>query len=214
MALDGSYAGLTASIQAFMNRADLAGDPVNDAVVIGEARLNRLLRHRLMLNRATLAPGGAAGRSASGALVALPADFLQVLVATLDGGRQLDAATPQAIFDAVSEHGPGGPTGRAGPPRLYSVIGAELQLYPAPATATNLELVYYARLAPAAAAGNWLLTGYPDLYLSAGLYGALTYTQDDRAPAFDALLQRQIAELNLAHEGLGARVQARPSIAV
>ena len=198
MALDGTYAGLTASILAWMNRTDLAGDPVNDAVTIGEARLNRLLRHRLMLTSATLV--------ASSALTALPADFLQALVVTLDTGQQLDAATPQAIADAVFENGPGTP-----PPRLYTVLGAQLQLYPAPTAATNVELVYYARLAPAATAGNWLLSGYPDLYLSAGLYGALTYTQDDRAQAFDALLQRQIAELNIAHEGLGARLQPHPS---
>ncbi len=201
MALDGTYAGLTASIQAWMNRADLAGEPIDDAVTLGEARLNRLLRHRLMLTSASLV--------ASGGSLGLPADFLQALTVTLDTGAQLDAVTPQAMADAVDRGGPGTP-----PPRLYTVIGPDLRLHPPPTAATAVTLTYYAHLPPAAAAGNWLLSGYPDLYLSAGLYGALIYTQDDRAAAFDALLQRQIAELNLAHEGLGARLQPHPTTVI
>jgi hypothetical protein len=193
MALDGTYAGLTASIQSWMNRADLAGDPIGDAVVIGEARINRLLRHRLMLTQASIA--------VSTASFALPAGFLQPNLVTLDTGQQLESATPEAMAQKVYVDGPG-----SGPPLYYTVLGAEMQLYPAPAPSANVELLYYAALSPANPSGNWLLSAYPDIYLSAGLYGALTYTQDDRAAAFDALLQRQIQELNIAHEGLGARL--------
>ena len=193
MALDGTYAGLTASIQNWMNRADLAGDPINDAIVIGEARINRLLRHRLMLTAATI--------PVSAGSFALPAGFLQPNLVTLDTGQQLESASPEAMAQKLYVEGQGSP-----PPRYYVVIGGQMQLYPAPTASTNVELLYYAALTPANSAGNWLLSAYPDIYLSAGLYGALVYTQDDRAGALDALLQRQIQELNIAHEGLGARL--------
>ena len=195
------YSDLVNALTAFLDKPEVeASIPI--FVLMGEARINRLLRHRMMLETTTLTP--------SSAFVALPADFLEPLTVTLDTGQQLDNASPQDMAQRVYQEGISG-----GLPRAYSVVGANLQLYPAPTAALNVELLYYGALAPANPSGNWLLTTYPDIYLSACLYAARVFTREaEEAEAFDALLQRQIQELNVAREGYGARLAPRPSTVI
>lgn len=195
------YTDLVSALEAFLDRPEMAPS-IPIFVTMGEARINRLLRHRMMLETTTLTP--------SSGLVALPADFLEPLTVTLDTGQQLDNASPQDMAQRRYQDGVGG-----GPPRAYTVVGANLQLYPAPTASTNVELVYYGSLSPANPSGNWLLTTYPDLYLSACLYAAHVFAREnEEAEAMDALLQRQIQELNVAREGFGARLAPRPSTVI
>lgn len=194
---------LNQAVAAFLDDP-VAGLQIPTFVALGEARINRLLRHRLMLTSATLAAASIA--------TALPADFLEAEVVALDDGRQLSATSPQGLAQALAA---AGGLGGGGAPRLYTILGSSLQLWPAPAAATNVQLSYYAAVPPANPNGNWLLSAHPDLYLSACLYAACLFTRDrEGAAEMDALLQRQIQELDTAREGLGARLAPHPTTVI
>lgn len=81
MALDGSYAGLKASVADWLNRADLAA-VVPDFISLAEGQMNRRLRVRRMV--------ATASASISAPYESLPADFAGALALTLTDGRQLD----------------------------------------------------------------------------------------------------------------------------
>jgi hypothetical protein len=70
-----------------------------------------------------------------------------------------------------------------GVPSVYTLIGNEIRLGPAPAASAGLvaELQYYARVPAlsAAAPSNWLLTAAPNVYLFGALLEAAPYIGDD-----------------------------------
>jgi hypothetical protein len=203
MALDGTYAGLRASVADWLNRADLAA-VVPDFITLAEGQINRRLRVRRMVALATatiLAP-----------YQSLPADFAGALALTLSDGRQLDFLTPDALAQKafLNQPGPGEPT-------HYSVVGAQLQFYPAPDQAYRALLTYYQALPPLAAnTTNWLLAAAPDAYLYGALTQATPYLKDDaRIPVWGELFTAALSDLKTAdRESYGARLTPQPTLVI
>ena len=165
MALDGTYAGLKASVADWLNRADLAA-AAPDFVTLAEGQMNRRLRVRRMVALAS-APISAPYES-------LPADFAGALAMTLTDGRQLDFLTPDALAQKAFLHG-----APVGEPTHYSVVGAQFQFYPSPDQTYTALLTYYRQIPPLATNGaNWLLSLAPDAYLYGALTQAAPYLKD------------------------------------
>lgn len=198
MALDGTYAGLKASVADFLNRSDLTA-AIPDFVAMAEAQINRRLRVRRMIGR-------------SNALVSTefadtPDDFLGPISASLGDDAVLDCVSVDAIAAIKRD---GGSASAGGRPLVYAVVGGQLQFHPAPSTATEIALTYYAKPPALAAVGaNWLLTDCPDVYLYGALLQSAPYLQDDaRLATWANLFTTLLDDLQKAdgHEVYGARL--------
>jgi hypothetical protein len=195
MALDGTYAGLQASVAAFLARGDLAA-AIPDFIALAEAQMARKLRCRAMVGQATA--------SISGEFEALPGDFAAPLTMQLDSGQPLDCMTPDALAQKLFFRGE-----TAGTPLAYAVVGSQFQFAPAPDGTYTATLTYFQRPPTLSVANptSWLLVNHPDAYL----YGALTqsalYLQDDdRISVWGELFTTAIDAINGASESLGARL--------
>jgi hypothetical protein len=204
MALDGTYAGLKASVADWLNRADLTA-AVPDFITLAEGQMNRRLRVRRMV--------GVATATISAAYETLPGDFAGALALTLSDGRQLDFLTPDALAQKRFLRQPG-----AAEPSHYSVVGTQLQFYPDPDQDYTALLTYYRMLPPLAAAGaNWLLTCAPDAYLYGALTQASPYLKDDaRIPVWGELFTAALSDLEAAdrRESHATRLTPQPTLVV
>lgn len=204
MALDGTAAGLYASIADFLNRGDLTS-VIPDFSTMAEAQINRRLRVRRMVVRGTVTP--------SSEFVAVPSDFLEPLSATLTDNTVLDCLAPDALAEMKRN---GGTVSSTGNPCAYAGVGSSLQFYRAPTTSTTVNLSYFGKL-PALASnptGNWLLTDCPDIYLYGSLLQSAPYLQDDaRITTWANLFTTLLEDLQQANnrEVYGARLSPRTS---
>lgn len=154
-----SYTELQAAVANWLDRNDLAAR-IPEFIVLAEAQMNRLLRSR-----------GATGRSTAtvdAEFAALPADFAQAIslrVATGSDWQELSSSDQ----DTMS-----GYAAAMGQPRLYSVVGGQLRLYPAPDTDHIVEMTYFSKVPALSVANpsNWVLASHPDAYL----YGTLVHS--------------------------------------
>lgn len=173
MALDGSYAGLCASVADFLNRSDLTA-AIPDFVTLAEGQMARYL----VSNGPVRQMMGRSNATVTDEFSALPPDFM--------GMRDIYAAGTNTVFryaepDRIAFLKMSRPN-VTGNPQLYSIEGEELQFWPFTAgTSLDIQITYWKRpvslssLVPS----NWILDSHPDIYL----YGALTqsapYLQDD-----------------------------------
>lgn len=190
MAFD-TYSDLKAEIALWLNRQDLTTQ-IPSFVRLAEARFSRELLCRQQETRSTA--------TLSEQFLALPTDFksmkqlqvnsdpvaplLFVAATELDKERQL-------ISDV------------AGKPRLFSIIGSEIEFAPVPDAEYEVEMVYYAKITPLSdsATSNWLLTDHPDLYLYGSLMQAAPYLHDDeRIPVWAQLVEKMMEEIRLSDE--------------
>jgi len=154
-----SYTELQAAVANWLDRDDLAAR-IPEFVALAEAQMNRLLRSR-----------GATGRSTatvSTEFSALPADFAQAISLRVRTASDWDELSP------VDQDTMSGYPAATGSPRLYSVVGGELRLYPAPDADHTVEMTYFSKVPAlgAANAANWVLASHPDAYL----YGTLVHS--------------------------------------
>lgn len=186
-----TYTDLLAALAAYALRTDQTPNwPTN--VVLGEARLNRLLNCRQMVTTIT--------GNFSGATVALPVDFNGVKALRLIGGCGTKL-TPVSV-DRMDEL-KSGPGDNSGDPVYFAVTGSNIEVFPEPATPDPYQLTYYAQIpALATAETNWLLTAYPDAYLYASLMAFGIMAQDVRLSAWQTELSAIIAEI--ADNDMGA----------
>lgn len=144
----------------FMNRTDVVPS-IPSFVTLAEAEMNRKLKVRQMLARNTA--------TIASEFEAVPSDFAGAQALTLDATPtiQLEYADPDKILYEKSRT-----TTIVGPPRLYSVQGDDIQLFPAPDGIYTARIVYFQRIPALSAslASNWLLRYSPDAYL----YGSLS----------------------------------------
>jgi hypothetical protein len=200
--LDGTYAGMTASIADFLNRSDLSAT-IPDFIVLAEAELNRKLRTRLATGSAVL--------SLSGSTVALPADFAAAISVTNSNGEPLNVRTPDAL--ALLSYAN---SNLSGIPTDYAIVGANLSVYPTASPVANATLTYYQKLPPLAlnTAGNWVSLNHPDAYLYGALVATAPYLQaDDRVQVWGELFEDTIASILEADRGrFGERLTPQPSV--
>jgi hypothetical protein len=165
----GTFSDLKTSVANYLARSDLTSY-IPDFITLAESRLNKDVRLRHMLKRATTAT------TASDDTVAVPTNFLGARDVFVQGNPKtpLTYVTPShyaAIYG-------GSVTGK---PKVYTIIGSEIRLGPSPDGAYTLEILYYQRVPALSDANttNDILVYYPDLYLYATLLEAEPFLQND-----------------------------------
>lgn len=194
-----NYTELQASIADTLNRNDLTL-VIPDFIKMAETDMNRKVRHWRMENRATA--------SANGRFSVLPTDFVEAI--------RLHLETDQRSIELVSYHEMqtlrenSNDTG--GKPTSYAITQGEIELFPTPDAAYDIELYYYAKIPSLSSsqATNTILTNFPDAYLYGSLIHSAPYLQEDaRMNAWAALYQSAIdginGESNQAKTGSGGR---------
>lgn len=155
-----TYEELVSAIATWLSRTDQTAN-IPTFIRTAEARINRDLRVREMITRATA--------SIDVEFSELPLDFLAPRSAQIDD-RVLDYMTPDDLLKVRF----GGPT------HAYTVLGSHLQFAPVPVSSETVQLTYYQRLTPIGEnVTNWLLRNHPDAYLYGALCEAAIVTRDD-----------------------------------
>lgn len=158
-----TYAELQSAIADRLNRTDNT-TVIQEAIAVVESRLNRTLRHPRMVTTD-------AAFAISSRYTDLPATFAEMIRLTrIDG----DIRTMMRPCGWLPEYNV------SGAPLLYSILGTQIQVAPAPSAATTCELVHF-RTIPALSASNttnWMLTYHPDVYLYGGSLEAAIRMED------------------------------------
>jgi len=196
MALDGSYDGLKLTIADFLNRTDLAA-AIADFIRLAEAQMTRRFAGRQRQGLAVprrLIQRADASIDQGAEYIAVPADLHGPLDFVLQGTPEivldyLDAANLQQQKKADRVRGA---------PRWYTLVGAELQLYPVADQDYTSELTYIARVPALGVANptNWILADYPDAYLYGALVQSAPYLRDDaRATTWGTLFAAALDDI-------------------
>lgn len=162
----GTYAQLQTFLENSLDRSDL-DDRIPEFIALNEETLNRRLRIRAMETRATT--------SISEEYVSLPSDFLEMRNFQLNTSpkQTLRFVTPEYIdtFWAGST---------SGQPKVFTFVGGEIQVAPAPGGSYTAEMDYYAKWDIATDSTNWLLTNAPSVYVYGSLLHSAPYLKDDK----------------------------------
>ena len=188
-----TYTELKASLADWLNRSDLTS-VIPDFISLAEAQMERQLRTRQMIVRAT------ASFAAAAEYGTVPDDFLEVKSIKLDT-NPVTSLTFQTIdaMDQLSNT----TYLSSGKPLYFTVVGNQFRLLPIPDGAYTADLVYYAKLTKlsASVATNWLLTQAPDVYLYGSLLQAAPYLQDDaRISVWSSLYLAGLDQLQVADD--------------
>ncbi len=185
MALDGTYAGLKASIADFLNRADLTA-VIPDFIVLAETEMNRRIRSRRNIARTTV--------TVNAEFVTAPTDIYKIAWLLFTDLPDLSPVyvTPDNFPLEIASL-----TSR---PQWYTLQASTQQFRfgPVPDQSYTASLTYWQRLA-ALSSSNWLLTDHPDAYLYGSLKQAAPYLVDDqRISVWGSLYESAIAAINEA----------------
>jgi len=188
-----TYTELKASLADWLNRSDLTS-VIPDFISLAEAQIERQLRTRQMIVRAT------ASFAADAEYGTVPDDFLEAKTIKLDTNpvTSLDFETIDSMDQLASTT-----YLSSGRPKKFTVVGNQFRLLPIPDGAYTAELVYYAKLTKlsASVATNWLLTQAPDVYLYGSLLQAAPYLQDDaRITVWSSLYTAGLDQLQIADD--------------
>ena len=186
MALDGTYAGLQASVADFLPRPDLTAQ-IPDFIRMFEYQFDRAVRVADQIVSTTL--------TINAASTALPADFNGVVSLELPAGSGGPLTNKQPLeIRALKQSAFSAP----GTPFAFAIVGTNVETAPAPSGAFACPFLYYARL-PALTASNttnWLLTKHADIYLYGTLLQTAMYLKDDgRIQGWGGLLQQFMNDL-------------------
>lgn len=157
-----TYSELKSAVADWLERGDLTAR-IPDFITLAETKINRKLRLRLMMARATL--------TVDAEYETLPADFREADSLIVSDAGVTFNCEPMP-WEVLARRSVGNVT--AARPEFYALIGTQMRFYPRPDKSYSAELTYYQKV-PAlsdAAPTNWLLTSCPDVYL----YGALAET--------------------------------------
>lgn len=188
-----NYTNLKAASIAYADRYDTeVSDNIDTFFAMVESRLNRLLRVYQGVKRATLET------VASQQYYALPTGFVSlrdIQIETSDGELTLDLIPP-SLGNSITSNDYDRPT-------FYSIVDNQIQLYPTPADATTLEIVYHAQLTGLSTsnATNWIGDLYPDVYLAGLMFEISAFVKDkDSALLWDGRFLSLINEMNEADQ--------------
>jgi len=198
MALDNTYAGLQASIVAFLdvNTSDLTST-IADLIVLGE---NRVLREaRTKDNEAALSSAIAAG------VLAVPTDFIAMKFAYINGtpASKLERRPAEWIYASYSTRS------AQSIPKYYAREGTNFIFGPYPDSGYTVNGIYYKRAGTLSSAVYNLFTNNQDLYLFACLAESeIVIGRDSRIQIWEAKYNRILADIN----GLDQRDSASGTI--
>lgn len=198
-----TYAELQTVIADFLDRDDQT-ERIKTFIDLAEAEINRRVRHWRLENRATA--------EVDGRYSALPADFVEPIRLHLETDQR-----PIELISSMEMQSMREASNTAGKPAFYALTQGEIELYPTPDAAYDLEMYYYAKL-PALSTSqttNVILANFPDAYL----YGSLIHSapflgEDARMQTWAALFQSAIDGINADNEkaktgSAGRRIKIR-----
>ena len=181
-----TYAELQTAVANWLDRDDLT-DRIPEFIALAEARMNRVLRIRLMEGKYTASTVGGQRN------YALPAGYLQMrnLQINTTPIRPCQYVTPE-IYDRLY-----GST-LTGTPEIYTIVANEIQLGPIPAGVQTIEMLFYKKISALSVTNTTetMLTDNPDIYL----YGALLEAEpfimnDERVPLWAQGFSQAVADL-------------------
>lgn len=176
-----TYTGLLAAIPARLTRTDLTA-LIPDFVTLTETAMNRRLRVRRMVARATA--------TITDGYSAVPSDFLGVETFDIDGKR-IAFLTPDQIN--IAESGL-----ETGTPKYFSIVGGEFRFYPTPGASSTATITYWQSI-PALSvsnASNWVLASHPDAYLYGGCLQAALHVRDaDLQATYGQLFETAMSDI-------------------
>ncbi|HAI39219.1 MAG TPA: hypothetical protein DCM40_14400 [Maribacter sp.] len=188
MALD-TYSNLKTSIANYLNRSDLTAF-LGDFILLTEARLNRELRVREMVNTDTSITTVAGTQS-----YALPTGYLEATTIIF----QSDPFCTLRFISNTDFYNKYNNSQARGKPTYFTVVGTNILLGVPPNSATTLQVNYYKKLDTLSDSNttNTILTNYPELYL----YGALAESapfimQDERINVWGTLYKEALKNAN------------------
>ena len=182
----GNYTQLKTAVANWLDRDDLT-DRIPEFITLAEARMNRVLRLRLMESKYT-ASTVAAQRNYN-----LPTGYVQMRNFQINTSpiTPLQYVSPE-IYDRLW----GGSTG--GTPQFYTIIANEIQLGPIPGSVLTMEMLFYKKITALSGTNTTeqMLTDNPDIYL----YGALLEAEpfimnDERMGLWAKGFQQAVADL-------------------
>lgn len=185
-----TYSELQTAISDWLNRSDLTS-VIPNFISLAEAQLNRELRHRKMVTRATI--------TIDSQYEAVPSGWLENVRLQLNTNpiTPLVYSTPEQIIEDSQIYV------SSGQPMFFSVVGTELQFLPVPDGTYTGELTYYSSIPSLSVSNttNWLLTEAPDLYLYAALVQSAPYLkEDERIATWAGIYQKLLSDLDISDE--------------
>jgi len=182
----GTYAELQTAVANWLDRDDLTAR-IPEFIALAEARMNRVLRIRLMEAKYT-ASTVAAQRN-----YALPTSYIQMRNFQINTSpiTPLQYVTPE-IYDRLW----GGSTD--GTPQFYTIVSNEIQLGPLPASILTMEMLFYKKITALSGSNTTeaMLTDNPDVYLYGSLMEAEPFIMnDERVGLWATGFQQAIADL-------------------
>ena len=161
------YQSLIDNVQDYLNRDDLAS-VVPTWMGIVETELSRRLRDRRMIVRATA--------SLNGQYIKPPSSMvaLRNIQLNTDPPSTLTQITPDVMDEKRAS------SNAQGRPLFYAHLGQQIEFYPTPDTATDVEIAYFRTIPGLGSANttNWLIEYHPDAYLYGCLKQAGPYLGD------------------------------------
>lgn len=164
-----TYAELKSAIADFLNRDDLTS-VIPTFIDLAEAQMQREIRHHRMMRRSD---GQIDSRYSP-----VPTTWLETIRLHIVGTNsyRLELTSMDDMLQLREES-----DGVAGRPTHYAHVGENIEVYPNPDAAYDIEMLYYEKI-PALSdsnTSNWLLEVAPDAYLYGALVQAAPYLQDD-----------------------------------
>ena len=188
MALD-TYSNLKTTIANYLNRSDLTAN-LGDFIILTEARLNRELRVREMVNTDTSITTASGTQSYS-----LPSGYLEATTVIY----QSDPFCTLRFISNTDLYNKYNTSQSKGKPTFFTIVGDKILLGVTPDSSTTLQINYYKTLTTLSDsnATNTILTNYPELYLYGSLAEAAPFImQDERINTWGNLYKEALKNAN------------------
>jgi hypothetical protein len=185
-----TYSELKTAVADWLNRSDLTS-AIPNFITLAEAEMNRQIRHRKMVTRATA--------TLDTPYFAVPSDWKETIRFQLNTNpvTPLVFVTPEQLLEDSQKYSAGNQ------PLFYTTIGQQFEVLPQPDGSYEAELLYYAKI-PSLSDGaptNWLLTESPDIYLYATLIQSAPYLkEDERTAIWTSLYAKLVEDMRVADE--------------
>ena len=177
-----NYTELQTALSNWLARSDLTSR-IPEFIALGEALLNREIKHPEMVTEATVST------STSTRYAALPTGFLELQSLIDTYGDPLVQVSSEEAKSASVGAGTGLPA--------FFAISSQFEFDCVSNQVYSLTCFYRKKLSIANDSTNWLLTKYPDAYLYASLLQAQPFLRNDpRVPMLAQLLDGVISNVN------------------
>lgn len=188
-----TYSDLKTSVANYLNRSDLT-DVIPDFITLSENRLNRDLRVRANLVRASTTT------TSGTAFYDLPSDMIELRNITYDDSSSNSYSLSYLSPESLTREYGGSVNGF---PRAYTNLGKNIRVAPVPDGAYTVGINYYKKLNPLSDSNvsNNILLEFPDLYLfSSCMEGALYLNDTEQYARFSTIYKNALSEVIAAED--------------